>query len=385
MCQNIVGTEEHVKSIRMMNSVKDNLASNKTVQTITSGSYGEGIEMRGSDIDIMKILKFIEVFEDKNTPLNPHKSHCAMETDETLPGFTQLRLLQGNRYFFAMSQNREDQFLDFNNQVFYRIQISNNPHVDIVEKLLISKMFLVTEEMLRTAEYTFDNKIHLLCTESSKIRHIYSYYISKLCFNNVQLLPLKDISNNKSNYRQYKICLSTLLQNVHHDAVSGWLLLATFFYKTKQYNLATYVLQYSLSKLQLLTNITNIHIFRKMTVAQLLTLLRVDDVHFRKNSTFIPDELAIEVKSKPCIIPPVLYAHFLCFLCHFHLTNTRQCRDSLQDLKLTIEEKFFIPDNSDNALGHNILGIAFQLAGDIESAKWAFLQSIRLGPNPDTN
>ncbi|CAG2237637.1 unnamed protein product [Mytilus edulis] len=40
MCQNIVGTEEHVKNFRMMNSVRDNLTCDKCWKTITSGSFG---------------------------------------------------------------------------------------------------------------------------------------------------------------------------------------------------------------------------------------------------------------------------------------------------------------------------------------------------------
>lgn len=49
MCQNIVGTADYVKQIRLMNAVRDNLTSNNFGTYITSGSFGEGLEMRGSD------------------------------------------------------------------------------------------------------------------------------------------------------------------------------------------------------------------------------------------------------------------------------------------------------------------------------------------------
>ncbi|CAG2225905.1 unnamed protein product [Mytilus edulis] len=53
LCQNIVGSEDHVKTLRMMNNVRDNLQSDKTLTVITSGSFGEGLQMRSSDFDVM--------------------------------------------------------------------------------------------------------------------------------------------------------------------------------------------------------------------------------------------------------------------------------------------------------------------------------------------
>lgn len=53
MCQNIVGTRDQVKQIRLMNAARDNLSIYNTTIGITSGSYGEGLDMRGSDFDIM--------------------------------------------------------------------------------------------------------------------------------------------------------------------------------------------------------------------------------------------------------------------------------------------------------------------------------------------
>lgn len=44
---------------------------------VTSGSFWEGLNMRGSDIDIMFVRK---------------KSSLKMDTDDVKPGFTKLRL-----------------------------------------------------------------------------------------------------------------------------------------------------------------------------------------------------------------------------------------------------------------------------------------------------
>lgn len=99
---------------------------------------------------------------------------------------------------------------------------------------------------------------------------------------------------------------------------------------------------------------------------------------FSENSTLLPDELKIKVEAKPCRTPPLVFAHFLRFLCHFYLNNVRKCRDSLEDLQLTTDEEYFIANPEDKAVAYCILGIAFELAGEFEIAKRAFVQSLRL-------
>ncbi|CAC5402702.1 unnamed protein product [Mytilus coruscus] len=93
MCNNIVGTEDNVKSLRMINTVRDNLSRNEIETPITSGSFGEGLDMRGSDVDLVKVISFIEVCENINVPFNPDKTYFTMETGEAQPGYTLLRLI----------------------------------------------------------------------------------------------------------------------------------------------------------------------------------------------------------------------------------------------------------------------------------------------------
>ncbi|CAC5406425.1 unnamed protein product [Mytilus coruscus] len=90
--KNIVGTENHVKTSRLLNTVRDNIESNRLYTCITSGSFGEGLEMRGSDLDVMNVEKSIEVYADEKPRLNPGIKYCRMETDDVKPGFTQLLL-----------------------------------------------------------------------------------------------------------------------------------------------------------------------------------------------------------------------------------------------------------------------------------------------------
>lgn len=75
-----------------MYAIKDNVASTKMITFITSGSYDEGLDMRGSDYDVMVVEKNYEVCEDVNSDFNPNTTCFLMETDDVKHGFTRLRL-----------------------------------------------------------------------------------------------------------------------------------------------------------------------------------------------------------------------------------------------------------------------------------------------------
>ncbi|CAG2189337.1 unnamed protein product [Mytilus edulis] len=93
MCKNIVGSENHVNTIRLMNAVCDNVSRDKTRVDIASGSFGEGLQMLGSDLDIMWVLQFIEVHDTTTSKVvNPIKPYLSLTTDDTKPGFAMLRL-----------------------------------------------------------------------------------------------------------------------------------------------------------------------------------------------------------------------------------------------------------------------------------------------------
>lgn len=87
LCQKIVGSEEHVNTIRMMNNVRDHTESNETMTIITSGSFGEGLDMRGSDLDVMIVLQYLEVCEKIHDYLNFVKVYFKMEMEDTQPSY----------------------------------------------------------------------------------------------------------------------------------------------------------------------------------------------------------------------------------------------------------------------------------------------------------
>lgn len=74
MCHHIVGKEDHIKQIRLFNAAGDNLTYNELIRTIASGSFGEGLQLRGSDIDIV-------LFHNVQPRFLPSMSYLSMDTD----------------------------------------------------------------------------------------------------------------------------------------------------------------------------------------------------------------------------------------------------------------------------------------------------------------
>ncbi|VDI34352.1 Hypothetical predicted protein [Mytilus galloprovincialis] len=471
LSHNITGTEKHVKTIRMMNNAKDYLQTMRNCTFITSGSFGEGLVMRGSDLDVMYVCKFAEVCEDKNVYFKPNITYFEMEAEDCQPCFVRLRLRyftgrfffgsfleeMGGNYYLSNAKLKEqmtdlrcptihgpclsdtNDTLDIalcfrstswipqaqhwvtrsNNSwpsydvkksiiqhgvLFVPIGVKGSPKEDldwrisfsVAEKILIYSfthtqflcyvlmkillkdviaidlsckellcsyfmktiVFWISEEispsvwkpnnliplfmrcfrrLLYCVEYLvcphffvpennlFENKINkyarvillnklhilnsygwkcilfsdqipnghkltsrlykdqscshidirkllfsrifyisyqahmrsfdyekaihlILSLESSKIKYLYLHFMSKFSCISDQFQPFEFTSENKFTYKKYNTRLSSLLQNMHHDAVSGWLMLASFFYKRKQYYIALDILQYSLSK-----------------------------------------------------------------------------------------------------------------------------------------
>ncbi|XP_071128161.1 uncharacterized protein [Mytilus edulis] len=609
MCLNIVGTEEHVKQIRLLNASRDSLLNEEHRLSITSGSFGEGLEMRGSDLDIMFVRKNIEVYVVKPHCVNPNMSYLSIDTNAVKPGFTKLRLKYTssqtllancvqftNKYY--LSSKLCYQLVDTTNLLkihgpciadmeeafdiadclhcktwvasaahwitrstnawpnynvkqsiinhgvlFVPIGVKGSSNEDIEwrisfsigEKLLIntfthtqllcyvlmkillkdviasyseckdflcsyflkSIIFWISEELPQSVwkpdnlipcfmrcfsrlvycvEYSvclhyfipqnnlFENKMegcarkvlleklkilhsygwrcilfsdqvynvaasmnylnmdyNELCvynitkitnsflfqlakinfrwsfnvknisfsswlkgiiqkavtSDKSFIKYVYTYFMSIGCSLRAQRITLNSTySNNKSQYRQYKSCLSTLLQNIYHDAVSGWLMIASFFYKIKQYGKALRIIMYTLSKCTFerqfpSMKMSEIHHllnklkpFKKKSIVHLWKFVFIDSIIFERNSMLIPFELQIEVDQKRFFIPSLVYACFLHCLCHYQLNNVRQCHYTIKYLQLVIKRNYLIGGLGLKAVANNILGVAFQLLGD---------------------
>jgi tetratricopeptide (TPR) repeat protein len=226
--------------------------------------------------------------------------------------------------------------------------------------------------------------------QSPKLQSYFHYFISLKYNYSAQPVYIGGRNRNKTQYNQYRTCHSYLLYNLHHDSVSGWLMLASFYYRMKHYNTALNIVSYAVSKcttekVYMQTNLSNeqyalikTRTIQSISITRVLKLLLVRDVQFRQQSTLIPEELELEVVNGGHFLPPVVYSHFLRFLCYYHLNNINQCYNALADLQLTISEDYFISQNIQRSVSYNCLGVAFQLIGNHEMAKLSFLQAVEL-------
>jgi len=606
-CRDIVGSEETVKTKRTFNTIRDNLSGSESSIHITSGSFGEGLEMKGSDIDIMYVFPNVHVYEDINkVRLNSRETSFVMDMDDCKLGFTHLRLVQCNHAnilklckqighssylsnellknsLISSSQQSgwhhihgpcvsdKNDLLDYalcfhsrqwilpahkwvtrpntswpsselkskiidhgilfvpigckgskNEDIEWRFSFSvgeklliySFTHVQLIcyalMKILLKDVidsdddckgllcsyyikniiFWVSEELplslwrpenltycfmscferlLYCVEYSmcphyfipeinmFENKIegyarqvllgrlnvlysygwrcilmskqlskyrvsthsrvvasderveyikHMLCTmcvhlrvegtrrmsiprycQSPKLQSYFHYFMSLKYNDSVQQISVGGRNRNKTQYNQYRTCLSYLLYNLHHDSVSGWLMLASFYYRMKHYNTALNIVSYAVSKctpekVYYQNNLSNeqyalikTKTIQSISITRVLKLLLVRKVDFVQQSTLIPEELELEVVNDDHYLPPVVYSHFILFLCHYHLNNVNLCYSALVDLQLTISEDYCITDNIERSTSYNCLGVAFQLIGNHEMAELSFLQA----------
>ena len=84
--------------------------------------------------------------------------------------------------------------------------------------------------------------------QSPKLQSYLHYSMAMIYNGSVQHIPVGGGYRNKTQYNQYRTCLSYLLYNIHHDTVSGWLMLASFYYHMKHYNTALKIVSYAVSK-----------------------------------------------------------------------------------------------------------------------------------------
>lgn len=129
----------------------------------------------------------------------------------------------------------------------------------------------------------------------------------------------------------------------------------------------------------------SLNLFGQMNIARMKQMLSVNEVLFFKGSTLLPNEFRIIEENLGYVVPPVVYVHSICFLCHYHLNNNILCKNSLNNLQLTIEKDYFISDDSVKALSYNIIGISFMLVNGIKSAEQAFMKSVELFPEEEFN
>ncbi|CAC5367773.1 unnamed protein product [Mytilus coruscus] len=243
------------------------------------------------------------------------------------------------------------------------------------------------------------NLLHHSRTGLSK--GLFALQLTRACGYSPEATKCQYSPQNKLQYSKYKYYLSHLLIDVQSDAVSGWLMLASFFYAHKNYFASLPVIYYTLQKYtdeKILTGPFNdsidlplsrksfnhiqryvLNLMKKEKLFTILKTLNMYPVLFNPNSSLTPQVLQIDFKERLIGYHPLSFAYFLCFLCNYRLHDITSCIHYLQQLCHFCSIKYA----ADNLLGipvkyfldANIFcGIAHQLMGNTHIARQRFQQ-----------
>ena len=234
-------------------------------------------------------------------------------------------------------------------------------------------------------EYTLLSFMNSLATSqsSSILSGICKYYYTMISQNIAQKFPFPNTNiPNAHVIRRYH---KHLHDSTRSDAVSGWLLYASFYYVLGQYNTTLKIIDLVLSRctpdmiLLHKTNYTKTDIkyykqnvgCSNITLNEKMRLATICNVCYLKQSTLIPQELKPEVQDGSFNVPPIVMSHCLRFLCYHHFYDIVNRQQALRDLYLIITERRFVMRHAlSNSL--TILGVCNEIAGDKEAAYYCY-------------
>ena len=218
---------------------------------------------------------------------------------------------------------------------------------------------------------------------SSILSEICIFYYAMISQSIVQQMPFPttNIPNAHAVRRYHK----HLHDGTKSDAVTGWLLYASFYYVLGQYNTTLRIIDHVLSRCtsdkitlgKIMYTTDDIKYYKQnvgcsnVTLNEKMRLATVGNVFYVKQSTVIPQELRPEVQDGHFIVPPIVMSHCLRFLCYHHLYYIVNRQQSLRDLYLTINERNFVyADSLSNSL--TILGVCNEIVGKKAAAYYYY-------------
>ncbi|CAC5421451.1 unnamed protein product [Mytilus coruscus] len=219
----------------------------------------------------------------------------------------------------------------------------------------------------------------LLNSESSSfIIDACKYYYAKISQNVAQLLPPSSTIGETYNIR--KCYQRHLRDGIKTDVVLWWLLYASFYYITGQFNITLKLTDYILSRCSPDMTFVGIHqncnvhknnyrqnVHSSMTLNDKMKIATVTNATYLKDLSLIPEELPLNVYEDGIYIPPVVMSHCIRFLCYYHLGNIFNREQALRDLYLTVKTQYFIePCKISESLA--ILGICYEISGARDTA-----------------
>lgn len=202
-------------------------------------------------------------------------------------------------------------------------------------------------------------------------------------------------SCNKEQYKQQKQLMPYILLSTKNDSVTGWLYLASYFYNLRNYEDALLVIDNVLAKCTpdkiFFRNASHEHIdsveleaykYHLISIADIYRRHGMETLYFYDEAILLPAELKTELLfQKEIEKPPVVYAHFLRFLCCHHMFDESGCEVALSDLQFVIAECYYIGNPTMRGGSYTCLGIAQQLSRQRDDAVSSFKKALDFDPN----
>ncbi|CAC5414859.1 unnamed protein product [Mytilus coruscus] len=418
----IIGSDDVVKTRQNIFKVMDFVMNDNDGFTfISSGSKAEGIDIKGSDFDRMIVLKMANVNENMRDATYPaYGVFLLMEFTDTPSGFTKLKLENnsqkripligqcsqtlGQETYISNKLFREYFLLPdmiihgpcqslpgdvYDRVVCFRCKTwiaSAQPWINRSQstwpgykqyrldacELTASSLSCLTYPTSLINKMTgnvLNNFIRAItCFKSCSDPEVCKYIIALDSIRYIHSQKLYNIrEQNKSVYKQFDITLSCSRFGLFSDALSYWLLLASFMYQHKHFKECIDIVVYCLSKstpdkifLQVTNSLEEQTVFEKTkTVFGLLVTCKhliIKNVYFVYPFCLLPAELAtLSTNIKTIVIPPVVYSNVLLFLCFHHLRDAKGKADAIHGLELTIRNKHFIQNLRNLIVGNKCL------------------------------
>lgn len=222
---------------------------------------------------------------------------------------------------------------------------------------------------------------------STFIIDVCKHFYAEISQKAAQLLPRPTITTDR--YNIHKRYHRHLQDGLKADAVTGWLLYASFYYVTGQYCVTLRITDYVLSKCSPamillgynyynegdVLNYRN-HVHPKMTLNDRMIMKTVRYVTYIQHSSLIPRELQLEVKDQYLCVQPTVMIHCLRFLCYHHLRDITNRQQVLRKLYLTMKNRDTILSNS---LSHSItiLGVCYEISGNKDAASHCYDTAVK--------
>ncbi|XP_071143766.1 uncharacterized protein [Mytilus edulis] len=278
-----------------------------------------------------------------------------------------------NTYNGVLRTTNESPFIDLDFLLYRNICPTN----DALPKRISSYY-----KALLRIEYYLNSELSTFIIDACKC------YINFISREIAHLLP--QINAKGYTYHIHKLYYTLFRRIIKTNAVSGWLLYASFYYVTGQFNVTLKITDYVLSRYspdlmvidssdvdnKISKNKYKHNVHTSMSLNERLTIATACHVNYRPNSSLIPEELKLEVKCNLMNILPNAMCYCLRFLCNHHLGDTSNRQQTLRDLYIAVQENGSRSENTEsNAL--TILGVCFDISGDKDMAYECYYEALQ--------